>query len=205
MSTTDRPPSPNPPTTSSDVESVIFHKAALLRRLNLPPEVIPAILDFAECWYRAPALQTTGPHHVTRDESGTIYLAADLPPNTTPGSLRKIIFTTVSHDQGYSWDHTHHGTYNGSWTWFGAAVLDERSDIRVQGKQIITNIHAEANFRTHWAIWDYRDEDPEIQHAFEALKAGKLIAITMCAAFPAWVNYALEAKIEFEFQPVRRM
>ena len=192
-------------TASTDTLSEIFHKAALLRRLNLPQECIPAILDFAECWCRTTPVHTTSPRHVTRNESGTIYLAADLPSNVAPSSLRRILFTTVSHDQGYSWDHTNHGTYHGSWTWFGAAVVEERLNSRVEGKRIITNVHAEASFRTHWAAWDYRDEDPEIQQAFQALKAGKLISLTMCAAFPAWVNYALSARIEFEFQPVRRM
>ena len=196
---------PPPQTRPSDTMSEIFHKAGLLRCLNLPPEVIPVILDLAECWHRTCQVQATGPHHVTRNESGTIYLAADLPSNVAPSSLRRILFTTVSHDQGYSWDHTNHGTYAGSWTWFGAAVLDERSDIRVEGKRIVTNMHADASFKTHHATWDYRDEDTEIQQAFQALKAGKLIAITMCAAFPAWVNYALSATIEFDFQPVRRM
>ncbi|KAI9871191.1 MAG: hypothetical protein M1823_008519, partial [Watsoniomyces obsoletus] len=71
-------------------------------------------------------------------------------------------------------------------------------------KRIITNIHAEAEFRTHCAIWDHHDDDPDIQAAFKALKAGKLIAITMCAAYPAWINYALLAKIDFDVQPVRK-
>ena len=205
MNSTNIPLAPQPPAASSDDVSEIFHKAALLRRLDLPPELIPVILDFAECWYRTCRIQATNPYHVTRDESGTIYLAADLPQNVAPSSLRRIHFTTVSHDQGYSWDHTNHGTYAGSWTWFGAAILDERAHDRVEGKRIITNIHADASFRTHHVAWDYRDEDAEIQRTFQALKAGKLIAITMCAAFPAWVNYALSATVEFDFQPVRRM
>lgn len=202
---TSTPLASQPAAASSDNLSEIFHKAALLRRPNLSPELIPIILDLAECWHRTCRVQATSPHHVTRNESGTIYLAADLPLNVPPSSLRGIHFTTVSHDQGYSWDHTNHGTYAGSWTWFGAAILDERSHDRVEGKRIITNMHADASFRTHYATWDYRDEDAEIQRAFQALKAGKLIAITMCAAFPAWVNYALSATIEFDFQPVRRM
>ena len=37
------------------------------------------------------------------------------------------------------------------------------------------------------------------------LRVGSLVAITMCAAFPAWVNYAESAKIEFDVQPVRKM
>ncbi|OIW30839.1 hypothetical protein CONLIGDRAFT_630748 [Coniochaeta ligniaria NRRL 30616] len=35
---------------------------------------------------------------------------------------RKIVFTIRSHDQGWGGEQPHHGTYEGSWTWFDAGL-----------------------------------------------------------------------------------
>lgn len=197
-----------PPPQALDNTSDIFHTAAILRHLPIPPDLIPSILDFAEYYYRITAASSNLIQYITRWESGTIYLAAGLPRNIAPTSLRRIVFTTTSHDQGYNMDHNNYKTYNGSWTGFGVAVLDhERPEdfkSRVEGKPII-NLLAEKQFITHAVVWNQNDEDPDIQDAFRALMTGKLIALTACAAYPESINFVGSASIEFDVQPVRKM
>ncbi|KAK3362590.1 hypothetical protein B0T25DRAFT_524686 [Lasiosphaeria hispida] len=44
------------------------------------------------------------------------------PVPTLAHPCRKIVFTIKSRDQGWGGERQHHGTYNGSWTWFEAGL-----------------------------------------------------------------------------------
>ncbi|KAB5547188.1 hypothetical protein GE09DRAFT_1130259 [Coniochaeta sp. 2T2.1] len=76
---------------------------------------------------------------------------------------RKIVFTLRSHDQGWGGDPTHHGTYEGSWTWFDAGL--EKFDAGAGGGE--ANDAAEAaNFswtklRSVWPSVVTRHEEGE--------------------------------------------
>jgi hypothetical protein len=194
----------------TDTKSEVFRKAVALRHLNLPSELIPSILDHAECYYRVFKTQTREvAGYYNMNNSGSVIVTASLPKDIAPTSLRRIIFTTVSHDQGFSWDRPNHGTYGGSWTWFGVISGDESvltdPGFRKEGRKIISNLHASFEYRTHTVVWECDDEEPEIQEVFKDLRQGKSVAITACAAFPAWENSVLLAKIDFDVQPVRKM
>ncbi|RMZ79783.1 hypothetical protein DV738_g3260, partial [Chaetothyriales sp. CBS 135597] len=192
----------------------VFRVAVLLRRLGLPDDVIPCILDHADYTYRVTGSECTEHFHLGYHQSGRIYTAARLKTNVVPASLRAIHFTTISKDQDFSWDTSNHGTYNGSWTWFEAGLLHDNRlngefnflpSTRIDGKTICINVHAERRYRTHTTTWRITDDDDFIQKVFQGVKDGKPVAVTICARFRAWVNNVKFARIEFDLQPVRKV
>ncbi|RMZ84015.1 hypothetical protein DV737_g1402, partial [Chaetothyriales sp. CBS 132003] len=191
----------------------VFKVAVLLRRLRLPDDLIPSILDHADYTYRITGSERNEHFHLGHHQSGRIYTAARL-QNVVPASLRAIHFTTISKDQGFSWDTGNHGTYNGSWTWFEAGLLDDNQlngefnflpSTRIDGKTICTNVHAERRYRTHTTTWRITDDDEFIQKVFQGVKEGKPVAVAICARFRAWVNNVKFARIQFDLQPVRKV
>lgn len=190
-----------------------YKVAALLRRLPLPADLIPAILDFADFTHRIPGAECSDHFRISQHQSGRIYIATRL-SKVYPIALRAIHFTTTSRDQGYSWDTNNHGTYNGSWTWFDAGTLEDHQfngefnflpSTRIAGKKICHNVHAGREYKTHTITWRIDDPDEFIKAAFREVKSGKPIAVAVCAQFPAWVNDIQHAKIEFDIQPVRKV
>lgn len=195
-------PSPQPYTLED-----AFRIALLLRALPLPPDVIPDILDFAEVWPYVLATTNTQSQVVSERSSGVVHTVTPIPPTIHRPSIRSVVFTTVSHDQGWSWDKNSHGTYGGSWTWFESGILiPQVSTPTLQDcRKIVTNIHACKDDKQHRVEWFYDDPDPYIQLIFRRLRAGYTIGINVCALFPGWQNLVKMSAIGFTFQPVRRV
>jgi hypothetical protein len=101
-----------------DQVSSIYHVAFILRQ-KLPPELVPAILDYAELWMK----HTTACHNqITVTEHGfnsdrvrlgsgptgqssrTYLSSATIGTEGLSGirPVRKVMFTITSHDQGWS-------------------------------------------------------------------------------------------------------
>jgi hypothetical protein len=205
----------------------IYYTAFLLRQ-KLPAELVPAILDHAECWVKTASiverdLSVTEIDIIKRDDGnggtrdeGVPYLFTD--PIGMEGlsglhPVRKVVFTIESSDQGYSWDREWHGTYNHSWTWFEAVVLefDEEDDAALrEGKRILCNLHASIEPMRHVVEWDLSSDEREnvFSEGGEAdwvkrLVRGQRIGITVWAQFNGWTNIVRSAKIEVFTAAVR--
>lgn len=183
-----------------------FRTALLLRRLPLPPDIIPDILDYAGVYADVTAVENERPCMVSQRNSGMVHTVTPIPPHIHRSSVRSVIFTTRSHDQGWSWEKKCHGTYEGSWTWFEAGILMKTAEPTLGDcKQIITNVHASKNEKTHRVEWFADDEDPYIQLIFRKLRQGESIGLNVCACFPGWQNLARYSSIGFTYRPVRKV
>jgi hypothetical protein len=207
----------------------IYHVAFLLRQ-KLPAELVPTILDYAEYWVKTTSvmerdLDVRESNLVILDdgnggttEEGVPYLFTD--PIGMEGlsglhPVRKVVFTLVSRDQGFSWDQEWHNTYDHSWTWFEAVVanFEDEDDVSTGGgKKILCNLHAGKEFLTHVVEWDVSSEGEEKKYVFseggetewvKGLLRGQKIGITAWARFSGWTNYVQSAKIEVFTAAVR--
>lgn len=116
--------------------------------LPVPLELTIPILDFAEYWAET---------HVTSSRRAGVE-DKTIPFLTTPpieaGRLRKIVVTTVSKDQGWSSYPEHHGTYDGSWTWFELSLNAPPTEDNKRGEEkhrctIVRNVHAQDELKEH--------------------------------------------------------
>jgi hypothetical protein len=116
-------------------------------------------------------------------------------------SVKRIIWTTISHDQGYSgWPHCH-GTYDQSNTWFDGRIIMPSGHDRVPRRRIQINVHASHDFKTHVNRWDSEDGD-ELREWLAAIQVGDTIQIIPMAHYPAWTNFVQGAKIQLWAAPV---
>lgn len=189
-----------------------YHAAFLISKL-VPADLVPVILDKAEFWIDYPLASTSDEFFVTERNAGSSYLVAELPANFPAHGVRSLTFTITSRDQGFSWDTQFHNTYKNSWSWFEVAVSPPRPEgdsktiewSSVPGTRIITNSHACREYKTHDVTWSYHDDDHEVRKIVRSLRPGHKIAITVWARFPAWVNDVRSARIDCQFQAVRKM
>jgi hypothetical protein len=181
-----------------------FRIALLLRRLPLPPDVIPSILDYARAVAEVVGTETERPAMISQRNSGIVHSATAIPTHIHRPSVRSVVFTTISHDQGWSWDTNNQGTYNGSCTWFEAGTLMKTSEPGLENcKRIVTNIHASKEFKKHRVEWFV--DDPEHRLIFKKLLEGEFIGLNVCACYPGWQNMVKFSSISFRYQPVRKV
>ncbi|KAG7441458.1 uncharacterized protein BT62DRAFT_478816 [Guyanagaster necrorhizus] len=99
------------------------------RTLNnyLPVEIIDDILDFAQYWScirerrRIQVRAAAVPTGETFPKADWCYIVS--PPVPQDAKVRSVKFVIESCDQGYGGEPEHRGTYEGSWTWFEAAII----------------------------------------------------------------------------------
>ncbi|KAK0451436.1 uncharacterized protein EV420DRAFT_1274308 [Desarmillaria tabescens] len=107
-----------------DVLSVKY----ILKNCGLPVEIIDDTLEFAQYWpciherriieARAAADYRVGE---TYPDAGWCYIVS--PPVPQGIKVRAVKFVIESRDQGWGGEPRHRGTYEGSWTWFEAAII----------------------------------------------------------------------------------
>ncbi|KAF4616605.1 hypothetical protein D9613_008514 [Agrocybe pediades] len=152
--------------------------------MRLPLKIVPGILDYAEYWAVSTAKrEELKVYDRTHNGHGDDYLSI-----TVKGRVKRIVFTTISHDQGFS-DCPHlHGTYWNCWTWFevGRSGSPHR-------KKLQFNVHASWEDHLHTNVWDYRD--PEYGDWFDQLYDGCVVTVYARAEFPAWQNYVKKVEI----------
>lgn len=133
------------------------------------------------------------------------YLSLHIPRPSDPATtliLRRIVFTTVSHDQGFSNYPDEHGTYKNSYTWFDANVIDPSGLYRIQRLVMQHNVHARWEATRHVKAYDFRDEADENSEEgsseawLSAITCGDTVQLVPRALWPAWVNWVIEARIE---------
>lgn len=121
-----------------------------------------------------------------------------------------VVFTICSHDQGWSWDEQHHGTFDHSWTWFEAAVarksvepvqeaLDDTDSSRVSIPLDSPNIRTHRIQSNKHAVSEPQNYTISIDRGHEILddlKIGDQILLVARAQYSGWVNYIENAGVE---------
>ena len=105
-----------------DQASII--QVALLLRSRLPVDLIPLVLDYAHFWTTFATANSLHrePDRIGEPQAPKLQVALVLPQNIRRNCIRRIRFTTISRDQGWSSYHNSYGTYENSWTWFEAGI-----------------------------------------------------------------------------------
>ena len=178
-----------------------FHK----RLRNLARSVHVQIMDMAEYWTRSSSSRSEKVEINNRDaELQVAYLTSSPIVGTTRAPVRRITFTTLSHDQGHSSYPQDHGSYDNSWTWFDLNVIQKdgrRLDFEGESKQLVVNVHASGNLREHRVI--YGDRPGMCQTKWMSrLEPGDAVSVVPMARFPGWVNYVYGASIEIFTSPL---
>jgi len=220
----------------------IYHVAFLLQQ-KLPPELVPQIMEQAEFWLKSSVsidqgMEISDVRMISRRDEylcpGVTYLST-LPIGEHPGEeqngialvgktpVRKVVFTTVSQDQGWSNFPDDHGTDRGCWTWFEAVVRDptqpvyqdtvrllqERSDGDITlppppvGREVSRNLHALREWKNYSTAWTVHHEDEQTRHWVGTLERGKIIDLTVWARYPGWRNRVRSASIDVYLAVVR--
>ena len=126
----------------------------------------------------------------------------------TPGassqrlSVQRIIWTTTSHDQGYSGVPHCYGTYEQSNTWFDGRIIMPSGHDRVSRRTVQSNVHGSFVFKTHVNRWDSDDGDDGLRAWLAAIQAGDTIQIIPMAHYPGWINFVQSAKVQLWAAPV---
>ncbi|KAH7145402.1 heterokaryon incompatibility protein-domain-containing protein [Dactylonectria estremocensis] len=127
------------------------------------------------------------------------YVELRIPDNSK--SVRRVVVTTLSHDQGWS-DQPHlAGKYEGSCTFFEILVKTSSEHERTGGvsrRSFQRNFHALRQPRRHENVWDSASGDDAQQRFVEGIKAGDTISIIPVAIFQGWVNFIYEIEIRAE-------
>ena len=117
-------------------------------------------------------------------------------------AVRRITFTTTSHDQGFSDSESQYGgTYQASFTWFDACVLSPSGHERVPRRSIQYNVNASLEYKRHVNCWSLEDADDDLRHWMTSIRPGDTVQIVPRAHFPAWTNFVNAAKIELWASP----
>jgi hypothetical protein len=154
----------------------------------LPVETALEILDHAEYWQPLRTHQASPPSVQNKDALHA--LAPAFPAGSAPArQVRRVEFRTVSHDQGWSGDPGFHGTYEHSWTWFEAALLDDARQDAGARFEVVRNVHARTDWKEHRVVWG--PEHPLVQQA----QPGQHVGLYTCARFPGWTNHVRELEI----------
>ena len=118
-------------------------------------------------------------------------------------TVRRIIFRTVSHDQGFSDNQRDFGgTYEQSYSFFEAGVTTPSGHERVNSRDIQYNVHANFEFHAHENCWDYRDQDPTLRKWLSSIRSGDTIKVIPKSRFLGWNNFIREAQIELYVEPL---
>ncbi|KAG7090462.1 hypothetical protein E1B28_009578 [Marasmius oreades] len=191
----DSPQSLGPRDFSPSENDVVQVRFVLLN--FLPRELVDIIIDEAEYWCRAcigernEKLKILACPYNQHDARLCYLLTQPIPGNDNleerrPRKVRKVVFNTKSHDQGWGGPPTEeleeYGPYHGSFTWFEAGIvrfIDESAEpvgihTLIADPQVLENFMvgpsprrwfvycnrtADYNTARHATIWSLCDED----------------------------------------------
>jgi hypothetical protein len=151
-------------------------------------------------------------------------------PQTTnrsrPGPVREITFTISSRDQGWSGQPQFHGTYEQSYTWFEARVIQPSESqpvgsedgghhngpnrrhltwtnelpleqlLKYRPRMLQKNIHASRQATKHVVTWRSDAEDGEERRWVRSLQPGECVEVTVWAQYPGWSNHVESLRID---------
>ena len=124
---------------------------------------------------------------VTVREGRVAYLVSrPIPEGKT---LKKVIITVISKDQGWSSYHADHGTYRNSWTWFELSVGPSKDSEEWRG-EVVRNLHAHDDFKEHTV----EILDGEL---YEKAKSGDVLTVWALAQYSGWKNKVKKVTIRY--------
>ncbi|KAI0112045.1 hypothetical protein GGR51DRAFT_53829 [Nemania sp. FL0031] len=181
-------------------------KSSLDVTRQLHTDLSAYILDLADYWIKASSTRIAVNrmqmlrqwHHPTLP-----FIISAPVPGHIPNPVRKVVFTIVSHDQGYS-----DNPGAGNWTWFVAEVAQATvfGDNMTYGKlptqgpiEICRNQLASRQWVTQKIVWDAygRDGAGDSEAAWvRSLRAGNAILVKPMVMFPGWENWVHRVTID---------
>ena len=121
-----------------------------------------------------------------RDDRVPYLVSQPIPEGKT---LRKVVITVVSKDQGWSSYQADHGTYRNSWTWFELSVGPSKDSEKWCG-EVVRNLHAHEHFKEHTVeIADGK--------LYEKAKSGDVLTVWALARHPGWKNTVKNVTIRY--------
>ena len=105
-------------------------------------------------------------------------------------TLRKVIITVVSKDQGWSNYPDDYGTYRNSWTWFDLSVGPSGDSGEKWRGAVVRNLHAHNGFKEHTI--DISDSG-----LYEKAESGDVLTVWALAKSPGWVNTVKKVTIRY--------
>jgi len=112
--------------------------------------------------------------------------------------VQKILFTIVSHDQGFSSYPQFHESYHNSNTWFEARI--RRNGEMLDGPRIMTNVHESFKERAHAVLWRSEtrgnSKGNETTEWVWQLQVGDAVCTVPFARYPGWYNTVCCAQID---------
>ena len=104
-------------------------------------------------------------------------------------SLKKVVITIVSKDQGWSSYEADHGTYRNSWTWFELSVGPSEDSEKWCG-EVVRNLHAHDEFKEHTV----EITDGEL---YKKAKSGDVLTVWALARHSGWRNRVKKVTIRY--------
>ena len=125
---------------------------------------------------------------IVRDDCIPYVISRPIPEGKT---LRKIVITVVSKDQGWSDHLDDYGTYRNSWTWFELSVGSASKDPGEKWRGLVVrNLHAHSDFKEHTIeITDGK--------LYEKAKSGDVLTVWALARFSGWKNTVKKVTIRY--------
>jgi len=221
----------------------VLHQLGKSRKENdngigLPTELVDMIIDEAEYW---PSVLTRMPRPVSAQNDtdkqclltpplcydlgsdssfSSSFLSPKLLPHRGPHPCRKIVFTIQAHDQGWGGKIYSRGTYQDSYTWFDAYILDGNAPAEPERPFTPTSCRLQSNrvavkeTQRYHITWHYSDAiSPDSKEAsrielkegrgsetldgseVRSMKLGDTVSVWARARFPGWVNYVKSASL----------
>lgn len=187
---------PRSPKDICDVFSLIRFRVA---KSPLRRSLVLDIMDYAGYWLRSTSSKAQKIRIDQNDaQLGLPYLLSDPVQGRKNAPVRQVKFLVRSHDQGWSSYPEHHGTYEGSCTWFEVAIQrnnGEWVDFGNEDRSLTWNVHASPKPREYCIIYG-RHSPKRRCRWMDWIEPGDRIAIIPKAAYPGWVNYVESASIE---------
>ena len=121
-----------------------------------------------------------------RDDRVPYLVSRQIPEGRT---LKKVVITVVSKDQGWSSYQVDHGTYRNSWTWFELSVGPSKDSEKWRG-EVVRNLHAHDEFKEHTV----EIKDGEL---YEKAKSGDVLTVWALAKHSGWKNTVKKVTIRY--------
>ena len=125
---------------------------------------------------------------VVRDDCVSYIVSRPIPEGKT---LKKVVITVVSKDQGWTNYPEDYGTYHNSWTWFELSVGSPSKDSGEKWRgEVVKNLHAHGDFKEH----TIEIQDGEL---YERAKSGDVLTVWAVAKSQGWKNTVKKVTIRY--------
>jgi hypothetical protein len=188
-------------------DQIIQVGLCLARMLRGQVKLVPVILNLAEYWMVSSA-ERNDPEGVVfqQDSPDEPYISLAISGGGKE-LLRRLVFTTISHDQGtcsmisrtgnddntecsgWSSHKENIGTYRMSCSWFevGKATGARHS--------LLSNLHGSSKKRVHRKVWSRDACLPAIADWMGMFRSGDMLDIYAMARYPGWENHVYGVKV----------